>query len=138
MPINDTFLGPPPPFVADWIKKHTNPYITDGLIAMWDGTWNIGLGTHDEMTTVWRDITGNGYDIPIAGTGLTVQGDCVKWTKPTRTSFSGVRLIFSQLPQNYADANITSEVVMNLRTASGTAWTAGWASQCCFAGGVGP
>ena len=35
------------------------PYITDGLIAMWDGEWNTGVGIHDDSATVWKDLTGN-------------------------------------------------------------------------------
>ena len=35
-----------------------NPYITDGLVAWWDGIWNAGLGVHDSNATVWRDIIG--------------------------------------------------------------------------------
>lgn len=36
-----------------------NPYITDGLIAMWDGEWNAGPGVHDAAATTWKDIAGN-------------------------------------------------------------------------------
>lgn len=39
-----------------------NPYIQDGLIAMYDGIWNAGLGKHNSAATTWRDLTGNGYD----------------------------------------------------------------------------
>lgn len=39
-----------------------NPYITDGLVAMWDGEWNAGGGVHDANATVWKDLSGNGYD----------------------------------------------------------------------------
>ena len=39
-----------------------NPYITDGLIAMWDGEWNAGPGVHDPNTTIWKDLSNNGYD----------------------------------------------------------------------------
>jgi hypothetical protein len=28
-------------------KRWENPYITDGLVAMWDGEWNAGEGKHD-------------------------------------------------------------------------------------------
>lgn len=42
--------------------KWTNPYITDGLVAMWDGEWNAGWGVHDENAIVWKDLTGNGHD----------------------------------------------------------------------------
>jgi hypothetical protein len=39
-----------------------NPYITDGLIAMWDGEWNAGGGVHDPNATTWVDLSGNGND----------------------------------------------------------------------------
>lgn len=35
-----------------------NPYVTDGLVAMWDGEWNAGVGVHDAAATVWKDIAG--------------------------------------------------------------------------------
>lgn len=32
-----------------------NPYVTDGLVAMWDGEWNAGGGVHDANATEWVD-----------------------------------------------------------------------------------
>ena len=40
-----------------------NPYVTDGLIAMWDGEWNAGGGVHDANATTWVDLSGNGIDM---------------------------------------------------------------------------
>lgn len=37
----------------------TNPYVTDGLVAMWDGEWNAGGGVHDASATSWLDLIGN-------------------------------------------------------------------------------
>lgn len=37
-------------------RKWTNPYITDGLVAMWDGEWNVEGGKHDASVTDWTDI----------------------------------------------------------------------------------
>ena len=34
-----------------------NPYVTDGLVAMWDGEWNAGPGVHDAATTTWQDLS---------------------------------------------------------------------------------
>ncbi len=34
------------------------PYVTDGLIAWYDGIWNAGLGVHSLMTTTWKDLAG--------------------------------------------------------------------------------
>ena len=33
-------------------------YVQDGLVAMWDGEWNAGPGTHDPNATVWKDLIG--------------------------------------------------------------------------------
>lgn len=51
--------------------KWKNPYVTDGLVAMWDGEWNAGGGVHDAEATTWRDIVRN-IDCPFnAGTSTT-------------------------------------------------------------------
>ena len=42
-----------------------NPYITDGLIAMWDGEWNAGPGKHDRNAKKWIDISKHGYDLDV-------------------------------------------------------------------------
>lgn len=48
-------------------KPWKNPYITDGLVAMWDGEWNVGGGLpHDPAAAVWKDICGN-YDATFNG-----------------------------------------------------------------------
>ena len=40
----------------------TGRYVTDGLIAWYDGIDNAGSGNHDNSATVWKDLSGNGYD----------------------------------------------------------------------------
>lgn len=65
-------------------KKWENPYITDGLVAMWDGEWNAGGGKHDPSATVWKDLVGdndlvcsgdyvwnNGFEFPSTMQGIT-------------------------------------------------------------------
>ena len=44
-------------------KGWTNPYVTDGLVAQYDGEWNAGGGVHDESITDWYDLTGNGHKL---------------------------------------------------------------------------
>ena len=51
-------------------EKWVNPYITDGLIAMWDGEWNAGPGKHDENATVWKDLVGTRDLVVRAGCGF--------------------------------------------------------------------
>ena len=46
----------------------TNPYVTNGLIGLWDGEWNIGGGHHDGSATTWADISGNNRDAVLSGT----------------------------------------------------------------------
>lgn len=60
---------------ADFIISNESdfPYVTKGLIAMWDGEWNAGYGIHDPNATVWKNLVegspfGNGER---TGTGLT-------------------------------------------------------------------
>ena len=42
-----------------------NPYVTDGLVAMWDGIWNAGPGKHDPNATVWKDLISGAYDMSV-------------------------------------------------------------------------
>lgn len=41
------------------VAKWKNPYITDGLVAMWDGEWNAGGGVHSSNPEVWKDLAGD-------------------------------------------------------------------------------
>ena len=43
---------------TDTSEGWKNPYITDGLVAMWDGEWNVGPGKHDSTSTEWIDLIG--------------------------------------------------------------------------------
>lgn len=36
-----------------------NPYITDGLVAMYDGEWNTAIGVHKSSTSTWKNLTKN-------------------------------------------------------------------------------
>ena len=46
--------------IAENTPAFDNPYITDGLVAMYDGEWNAGLGKHNPIVNVWIDLSGNG------------------------------------------------------------------------------
>ena len=50
----------------------TNPYVTDGLVAMWDGEWNAGPGVHDENSTALKDLVGNN--------DLTINSSYATWS----------------------------------------------------------
>ena len=40
-------------------QKSPNPYVTRGLIAMWDGEWNSGFFMHDPSSGTWKDLVGS-------------------------------------------------------------------------------
>ena len=42
-----------------------NPYVTKGLVAMWDGEWNAGFGKHDAKASKWKDIVGTSDCDPV-------------------------------------------------------------------------
>ena len=42
-----------------------NPYVTDGLISMWDAEWNDFSGLHQTNATKWIDII-KGYNLQLA------------------------------------------------------------------------
>ena len=42
-----------------------NPYVTDGLISMWDAEWNCFSGLHQTNATKWIDIV-SGYNLELA------------------------------------------------------------------------
>lgn len=43
-------------FFISRAKRWTNPYVADGLIAMWDAVWNAGPGVHDASATTWKNL----------------------------------------------------------------------------------
>ncbi len=45
-----------------------NPYVTKGLVAMWDGEWNVGIGQHDGNARVWKDLIGKSDGKPFGAT----------------------------------------------------------------------
>ena len=43
--------------------EYNFPYITDGLIDMWDAEWNIGFMEHSTNATTWKDLGSAGNDL---------------------------------------------------------------------------
>ncbi|MDR0788884.1 MAG: IPT/TIG domain-containing protein [Bifidobacteriaceae bacterium] len=73
----------------------SDSYVTDGLVAQYDGINNIGLGDeyNSKTTTIWKDLSGNGYDIV--------------------------------LRKGAASGNVTDPSVSELSSCSGASWSAG-------------
>lgn len=53
------------------------PYVTDGLIAYWDGINNTGNG-HDSSSTTWTDLVG-GYVMAEVGSGSAWKNDALQF-----------------------------------------------------------
>lgn len=61
---------------AGWV----NPYVTDGLVAMWDGEWNVGGGVHDAAATTLKNLAVDGMlDISLNGS-YTITDNSVRFT----------------------------------------------------------
>ena len=54
-----------------------NPYVKNGLVAMWDGEWNADGGKHDSEFNGLKDLSGNKQDISSASiySGVLEIGD---------------------------------------------------------------
>lgn len=53
-------------------KKWRNPYVTDGLVAMWDGEWNAVGGKHSDNLNVIVDTSGNGMDAELSPSSTSI------------------------------------------------------------------
>ena len=62
-----------------WAKSGytARDYVQDGLVAMWDGIENAGLGVHDPSATMWKDLVG-GYDLTVPSS-LTWKDSCLSF-----------------------------------------------------------
>lgn len=65
-----------------------NQYVMDGLIAWYDGEWNVGIGEHDASVTVWKDLSENGNDLQVSGLGYNCywEDECLR-TASTRKDY---------------------------------------------------
>ena len=84
-------------------ETNPNPYVTDGLIAMWDAEWNVGYGVHDPESSVWFDLVGSNH--MLLNPASTWGEQCLHNAPNTKGSVA----------QDWADGAVTMEVVMRVR-----------------------
>lgn len=48
----------------------STPYVTNGLVAWWDGLWNAGVGVHSSSATTWKDLVGS-RNLTLASSGVS-------------------------------------------------------------------
>lgn len=89
-------------------EDFSNPYVTSGLVAMWDAEWNAGFGIHDPFATTWRDLVGR-QDISLASSTMAFE-----WTDD---SLVGTGKVGISGPSGLTDSNRswTMEGVVSLR-----------------------
>ena len=91
-------------------------YVQDGLVALYDGIENTGVGQHSDNASTWVDLTGNGNDGACANElswsdcGWSVSGGCkpvtVASTQLSKTLSTGVFSIqFACTPQTPRDSS---------------------------------
>lgn len=56
------------------VQSWTNPYVTDGLVAYWDGEWNAGGGKHDAGATALKDLVGSNDASLVVG---SIESNCI-------------------------------------------------------------
>ena len=99
-------------------KRWKNPYVTDGLVAMWDGEWNAGGGVHDpNATTVKNAVTGIG-DLDLTG-GYTIGDNFVQFDGVSGCGL-GAKL------QNTGWNGLTIEYAFTPVATSGSYGSCGW------------
>jgi len=80
-----------------------NPYVTSGLVAMWDAEWNAGFGVHDPDSPVWLDLVGNNN---------MVLNPASVWNDQYLLNPANTK---GAIAQRWADDAVTIEVVMRIK-----------------------
>ena len=125
-------------------EKQINPYVTDGLISMWDAEWNDGVCSHVSTSTKWIDII-SGYNLELATGTPTWEAKANaingKWGivspelqalfKSTNKNNLSYELCFSALPYNIKGTvlGFTSTVIGTIAhnsTIGDWCWSVNW------------
>ncbi len=71
-------------------------YVRDGLVVQYDGLENAGPGVHADDITAWKDLTGNGHDLPL-NEGDAVGSNFVNVVRGSRTASNDVFSAYSPI-----------------------------------------
>ena len=123
-------------------------YVTNGLIAMWDGDDNQGTGAHDPSATTWVDLTGrhspmtftaapavgaNYYDLS-AGGGGTPAKDIAEALNDGKTTIEVVCNVQSLVNDSTLFACVDGTDTSTHAAGNRIVWvrhTSGYAVACC-------
>ena len=101
-PIRSAESGTSSSFVSEE-APFDNPYVSDGLVAMWDAEWNAGFGVHDSDSLVWVDLVG--------GNNMVLNPASV-WSDQYLLNPANTK---GAIAQRWADDAVTIEVVMRIK-----------------------
>lgn len=128
-----------------------NPYVTDGLVAMWDSEWNCALGLHQTNATKWIDIV-SGYNLQLASGTPTWEAKANvingKWGivspelqalfKAANKNNLSYELCFSTLPNNINSTTLGFNndtvigIITYLNNIGDWCWSTGWIPSTKF------
>ena len=83
------------------------PYVTDGMVAMWDAEWNAGIGVHEPSPQTWLNLAGNGLDMISNGDPIFYDN----YIQPTQQSEMWHTEITDLCDDILENATLTMEVV---------------------------
>jgi hypothetical protein len=86
-------------------------YVTDGLVAYYDGINNTGTGLHDNTSTKWKDLSNSGNDVTISNAAGISGWTCNGFEFPDNVRFERAGNLVKNLP--VADENYSVELVWN-------------------------
>ena len=103
-------------------------YISDGLIAHWDGLENVSYGgAHDNGATTWTELTGNGPNIAKpSGSQFVDAGLQTARANGTTIAAANAKKILGA----FASANYTAEVAFNQASTTPNA-SVGYKTKIC-------
>lgn len=103
--------------VAGGSALSAKSYVSNGLIALWDGIENAGLGIHDENRQNWLDISGRGLILAPSSGAQFIIGD-----NYYRTVNNAVCVLANNVDKVLSDAtDFTVEMTLDPRLITGFA-----------------
>lgn len=99
-------------------------YVTNGLVALWDGEENVAFGIHDDASLRWNNLAGTAYiDCP-AGSAFCANGLVTKRDNGSH--------VIGEIPfrDAFTNTHYSVQVAYN-KMRQTTKATTGWANELC-------
>lgn len=95
-------------FLSVAVSANTAGYVTDGLVAFYDGSDNLN-GSHDKQSTIWKDSSGNGNHIQ----NIPVNNGINRWSDTAYHLDSSMVAFPDAIKEALEDDEFTIEVVLD-------------------------